>query len=41
MLSKAGKASKVVLFIATWVIDAHASFPARLLEVISNSDTGN
>lgn len=41
MFRKAGKASKVVLFIATWLINAHASFPARLLKVIRNSDTGN
>lgn len=41
MFHEAGKASKVVLFIATWLINAHASFPARLLKVISNSDTGN
>lgn len=38
---EADKASKVLLFIATWLIDAHASFPARMLKVISNSDMGN
>lgn len=41
MFLRAGKATKVVLFIATWLINALASFPARLLKVISNSDVGN
>lgn len=36
----AGKASKVVVRAATWPINAHIFFPARLLKVV-NSDTGN
>lgn len=41
MFLKAGKPSKVVLFIETWLINTRASFPARLLKVISNNDRRN
>lgn len=41
MFRVAGRAGEVVLFIATQLINAYASFPVRLLKVISNSDTRN